>query len=162
SCDTSTTTSQPNFVAKSCTSLGDALPPNTRTNSASTWERSSGDNGANGIAISRPAKHDERLESKAQEIFTGHGVRSFRKSGLLAMRAAGAAWRRAAAHKSGVWTNILASGGCRGERMLSCIVWMKSGTLSVRPANAVATIAARRGTFGKPAAAAAAMTIRKI
>ena len=60
----------------------------------------SGGSGANAIAISRPAKHDERLASNAQDMFTGHGVRSARKSGLLAMRAAGAACRRAAAHKS--------------------------------------------------------------
>jgi hypothetical protein len=78
------------------------------------------------------------------------------------MRSAGAAWRRTAAHKFGARANTLASGGCRGERMLSFIVWMKSGTLSPSPASAVATIAARRGALGKPAAAAAAMITRTI
>ena len=39
--------------------------------------------GANAIAISRPAKHDERLASKAQDMLTGHGVRSARKSRIV-------------------------------------------------------------------------------
>jgi hypothetical protein len=49
--------------------------------------------------------NDERLESKAQDIFTGQGVRSSRKSGLLAMRAAGAATRLSQMQQASV-TNI--------------------------------------------------------
>ena len=103
------------------------VPSNTRRNSASIWARRSGGSGASAMAISRLAKHDERLASNAQDMFTGHGVRSARKRGLLATRDAAPAYWRAADHKSGVSANTLASGGLGDATTLSRIVKIKSG-----------------------------------
>ena len=129
---------------------------------ASISARRSGGSGARAMAISRPAKHDERSASNAQDMFTGHGVRSARKRGLLAMRAAGPAYRRAADHKSGASANTLASGGWGEATTLSRIVKMKSGTLSASPPSAAAMIGVRQDADlpCRPAIPAAVMTMR--
>src|SRR5579872_3093105 len=87
-------------------SAGVPSPAKTRSNRSLIAARRAADNGANASARSGPAKHELRLASSAHDMFTGHGVIWPRYIGLLAMRAAGGANLRTAAHNSGDCANI--------------------------------------------------------
>src|SRR5258708_18272465 len=69
---------------------------------------------------------------RAHDMFTGHGVMSLRKSGLLAIRSVAGVCRRMACHIGGVAAKIR-SEGLRRPARFSPMILMVSGKLNIHP-----------------------------